>query len=65
MIVLEVTEDKFGEVMKDISCIEDKLDTIKEVFKAESVNYRKNVHYPYDDREHSYYDRYNSRNRYM
>lgn len=65
MIVLEVTEDKFGEVMKDISCIEDKLDTIKDVFKAESVNYRRNAHYPYEDRDYKPYDRYDSRNRYM
>lgn len=55
MIVIEMSEDKFGKAMKDIACIEDKLEGIKGIFEEEAsgVSYR-NKRYLNDDYDREY-----------
>lgn len=65
MIVLEVTEDKYGQVMEYITCIEEKLSKIKSVFTEEALGekrYPSHKQYPYRDYE---YPREREYNRYM
>lgn len=66
-MLIEITEDKFGNLMKDVACIEDKLNAIREVFEHEAVGHRKNrrSHYDDDDMDYRDYDRRGSHNRYM
>lgn len=70
MIVVEMTEDKFGQAMKDIVCMEEKLEGLKHIFEAESMGYRKKGYmdreydrdydrrYDRESREHNYGNRY-------
>lgn len=61
MMVIEVTEDKFGNIMKDIACIEDKIIAIKELFENDAMGQRKHS-YPYQDEYYDgKYDRYAER----
>ena len=63
-MLIEITEDKFGKLMKDVACIEDKLNSIREVFEHEAVGHRRGM-MPYDeDMEYREYRR-EPRNRYM
>lgn len=39
-MIIEVKEEEFGNVMKAVSCIEEKLRTIKDVFENDSMGYR-------------------------
>ena len=48
MIVIELNEDKFGRAMKNITCIEDKLQELKEVFEDEAMDYR-SQDFPYEE----------------
>lgn len=57
MIVIELSEDRFGKAMKNITCIEDKLKEIKEVFEDEAMDYRR--------QEPQYEDPYYRRDRYQ
>lgn len=65
MMVIEITEDKFGSFMKNIACIEDKLMEIKEVFEHEAVGHRRGNRYPYEDMEYRGHERREPYNRYM
>ena len=66
MIVIELTEDKFGKAMKDLACMEDKLQEIKELFEHESMEHRKRSMYPYEEEEYRMRNRRSdSYNRYM
>lgn len=63
-MLIEITEDKFSKLMKDVACIEDKLNSIREVFENEAVGHRRGM-MPYDeDMEYRGYRR-EPRNRYM
>lgn len=61
-MIIEVKEEEFGNVMKAVSCIEEKLRIIKEVFENDSMGYRMGYKKQHDDDEISYrkrsYDRY-------
>lgn len=57
MIVVEMTEDKFGQAMKDITCIEEKLEGLKHIFENESMGYRNNRRYAGDEREYRDYQK--------
>lgn len=66
-MLVEITEDKFGDIMKAISCMEDKLHIIKDLFEDdaigvdEHINYRrgKSDRYPkYESRYEPEYRRY-------
>lgn len=46
MVIIEMTEDKFGKAMRDIACIEEKLECIKFIFEGEAMGYRKHKDYP-------------------
>lgn len=64
MIVLEVTEDRYGQVMECITCMEEKLSKIKSVFTEEALGERRYSPYkqsPY--RDYNYRER--EHNRYM
>lgn len=66
MMMIELTEDKFGKAMKDLACIEDKLQEIKEVFEQESIGHRNRPMYPYEEEDYRMRGRRsNSYNRYM
>lgn len=65
MIVLEVTEDKFGKIMKAVSCIAKKAECLKELFEEDAMSYRGKKHYDDDDdEEEEYRSRYSTRRRY-
>ena len=46
MMIIELTEDKFGKAIRDIACIEEKLEGIKFIFEGEAMGYRKHKDYP-------------------
>ena len=56
MIVVEMTEDKFGQAMKDITCMEEKLEGLKHIFETESMGYRRNSRSYADERDYRDYD---------
>lgn len=54
MIVIELTEDKFGKAMKSLACAEDKIQEIKEMLRQESMDHRSHNMYPqyrYEDED--------------
>lgn len=54
MMVIELTEDRFGKIMKDIACIADKLSEVKEVFEDEAMGQRRSKGYEYPDHDYGY-----------
>lgn len=56
MIVVEMTEDKFGQAIKDITCMEEKLEGLKHIFETESMGYRRNSRSYADERDYRDYD---------
>lgn len=65
-MIIELKEDKYGEAMKAVSCMEEKLHILKEILEQPSVDYRR-PHREYDpyyrEERNSYRDR--EYNRYM
>lgn len=63
MIVIELSEDKYGKAMKNIACIEDKLHAIRAMFEEDAIGHKR-AYDPYKRDSHHDEDRYEDRDHY-
>lgn len=59
MIILELSEDKFGKAMKALTCIVEKTNMLKSMFEEDSMGYRH--HEDDEDEDYEQERRYNMR----